>query len=100
MSAGAGQASLNSNWADTGGYLSPGIGKIVYNSPGPNNKLNLTYILQGATPNTDYTLGFNIQNPACNIPWFGVPVNIACHGGTVGDISDTEKHLYSGDAHN
>jgi hypothetical protein len=61
---GAIQAPLNSTWAN--GPLPGGsVGKVVLNLPATRQKLNLTYILQGATPSMTYAVGFDIvcMNP-------------------------------------
>jgi hypothetical protein len=55
---GAIQASLNSTWQ--AGPLGAPRGKVVLNLPVTRQKLNLTYIFQGAAPSTTYAAGFDI----------------------------------------
>jgi hypothetical protein len=78
---GAIQASLNSTWQ--AGPLGAPIGKVVLNLPVTRQKLNLTYIFQGAAPSTTYAVGFDIvcanpldlsSCPAIGSP-FGTPQN-------------------------
>jgi len=90
---GAIQASLNSNWG--GGPLLGGpIGKVVLNLPATRQKLNLTYILQGALPSATYAVGFDIvcANPfdLTSCPAIGNPP------GTPGDPFGTPQNSLSG----
>jgi len=91
--AGAVQSFLDSSWSATDGALAQPLGKVVYNVPDKRNKMPVTYILQGANPNTNYTVGFNIHSESVDCsgtpPVFGVPRSL-CPSGTVGGIFDTE----------
>lgn len=70
--AGSNQLELNANWFSDG--TTRDLGKVIYNQPAGKNKIDLTYILQNAAPNTTYTVGFDIVVPACTVPplTFGV----------------------------
>ena len=95
---GATIAPLDSNWSAAAGPLATPLGKVIYNVPDNRNKMNLTYILQGANPNTDYTVGFNIgksQTPDCSgadtPSTFGVSRgSVPCPTGSFGGWPDTE----------
>lgn len=57
---GASIAQLDSAWGNPTPLATP-LGKVIYNVPNHRGKINLTYILQAANPNTDYTVGFDIE---------------------------------------
>jgi len=64
---------LNHPWFS---YYSPyappaaNFGKVIYNTPSGTTQLTLTYILQNAAPNTEYTVGFDVTY-ASNSGTFG-----------------------------
>ena len=88
---GATQALLDSNWDELFdsngdglfGLLAQPLGKVIYVQPDNRNKLLVTFILQGANPSTDYTVGFSIFPPPfppnC-LSTFGVPLYLCPSG--------------------
>ena len=94
---GATQTLLDSNWdafSDSNGDglfgpLAQPLGKVIYNQPAGRNKLAVTFILQDASPSTNYTVGLDIFGPApCggSPATFGVPRDV-CADGTVGGVT-------------
>lgn len=67
--------------------LDESLGKVIFNQPSgkKQKKAQVTFILQDATPNTTYTVGFNIFVATCDDAptTFGVNRTL-CVSGTVG----------------
>jgi hypothetical protein len=66
QAAGAAIVGLDYPWSCSSsgcGPLATPLGKVIYNVPNNNAMINLTYIVQGAKPSTDYSVGFDIQVP-------------------------------------
>ena len=91
-------APLDSRWHSTDAVVPP-LGNVVYDISKNGKKKNyLSYILDGAQPNTDYNVGFNIQsatpdNTCSDLPltFGGVPrASVPCfteQGGCTGEYS-------------
>jgi len=87
---GAIQLELDSAWdanCANSENLDESLGKVIFNQPSgkKQKKGQVTFILQDATPNTTYTVGFNIFVATCeDAPaTFGVNRTL-CASGTVG----------------
>jgi hypothetical protein len=87
---GAIQLELDSAWdanCPQSTNLSESLGKVIVNQPSAKKKKKtlVTFILQDATPNTTYTVGFNIFVETCDDAptTFGVNRTL-CATGTVG----------------
>jgi hypothetical protein len=95
QAAGASQEALAYSWDSTVGAVTP-IGKVIWVQPANRNKVNVTFVIQGANPDTSYTVGFDIFTVDTTVPLadapdtFGVPqwpvVPEIC--GSVGGVSD------------
>lgn len=57
---GATQEALAYKWNFNDGMLQDPLGKVIYVQPGDRDKLNVTWILQGAQASTNYLVGFNL----------------------------------------
>lgn len=89
-SKGAIQLELDSAWdanCESSENLDESLGKVIFNQPSgkKQKKGQVTFILQDATPNTTYTVGFNIFVETCDDAptTFGVNRTL-CASGTVG----------------
>jgi hypothetical protein len=78
QAAGATQEALAFAWDSAIGAVAP-IGKVIWVQPANRNKVNVTFVLQGAEPDTTYTVGFDIFTVDTTVPLsdapdtFGVP---------------------------
>jgi hypothetical protein len=87
FAAGSNQLELNQSWFIANTPVQD-LGKVIYNQPAGKNKVDLTYILQNAAPNTTYTVGYDIAfyGGACPATplIFGVAPVIPCLPGNQG----------------